>query len=74
MKREIDAALNKHKTGTALVVMKQDMIAAKFNVSYGKGRRRSISQMAAYGDGSRDGKTVRIRQGIGADKAKGRIK
>ncbi len=65
MKEEREAALKDHKTGTALVVLKQELIEKKFGeTGYSKSETRSIDDPDNYHAGRRDGKGVRINPAI----------
>lgn len=65
MKKEKEAALAEHVTGTALVVRKQDLIEKKFGeTEYSKGKSRQLNDANAYYAGKRDGKNVRINPAL----------
>ena len=74
MKREKEDALKVHSTGTALVVLKGQLIEKKFGeTSYGKMDDYGVEDNANYTAGRIDGQKVRINQAIGADEPKERI-
>lgn len=72
---EREHELKGHTTGTALVVVKKDLIEQKFGkTKYKDGKRRGVADAGAYYDGREDGKSVRINQAIGSDGAQQRVK
>jgi hypothetical protein len=64
MKEEKQEELRNHEAGKALVVVKNQLIAQKYNVTYSKRRQYRIRDASAYYQGRADGKKIQIRKTV----------